>query len=88
MFRNIVTNYTTTGESRIEIPVGISYADDVMQAADVIKSALSEQKFVTKKDDLEVFAEGLGAKGGEKLNTMLSQKESSSKDSTQEVKDK
>ncbi|AEP31614.1 mechanosensitive ion channel family protein [Brumicola nitratireducens] len=127
LFRNIVTNYTTTGERRIEIPVGISYADDVMHAAEVIKSALSEQKFVTKKDDLNVFAEGFGdssvnlviwfwikypghtgfmkarheavhlihqtlmendilipfpirtldfgAKGGEKLNTMLSQKD-------------
>jgi len=134
LFRNIVTNYTTTGERRIEIPVGISYADDVMHAAEVIKSALSEQKFVTKKDDLDVFAEGFGdssvnlvvwfwikypghtgfmkarheavhlihqtlmendilipfpirtldfgAKGGEKLNTMLSQKDDSSQGST------
>lgn len=137
LFRNIVTNYTTTGERRIEIPVGISYADDVMKASEVIKSALSEQEFVTNKDDLEVFAEGFGdssvnllvwfwiqypghtgfmkarheavhlihqtlmkndilipfpirtldfgAKGGEKLNTMLSQKESSNKNSEQKV---
>ena len=134
LFRNIVTNYTTSGERRIEIPVGISYADDVMEATDVIKSALSEQKFVTRKDDLEVFAEGFGdssvnllvwfwikypghtgfmkarheavhlihqtliendilipfpirtldfgAKGGEKLNAMLSQKDDASQSST------
>jgi small-conductance mechanosensitive channel len=60
LFRNIVTNYTTTGERRIEIPVGISYADDVENATEVIKSALKQKKFVAKKDEIDVFAEGFG----------------------------
>ncbi|MFQ3251232.1 MAG: small conductance mechanosensitive channel [Glaciecola sp.] len=131
LFRNIVTNYTTTGERRIEVPVGISYADDVEHATEVIKDALKTKKFVSKEDEVEVFAEGFGdssvnllvwfwidypghvgfmqarheavhlihqtltkndilipfpirtldfgAKGGEKLNTMLSSKEVASK---------
>jgi small-conductance mechanosensitive channel len=134
LFRNIVTNYTTSGERRIEVAVGISYADDVMRATDVIKSALKTQKFISKKNEVDVFAEGFGdssvnllvwfwidypghvgfmqarheavhlihqtltendilipfpirtldfgAKGGEKLNTMLSTKEPSSKEAS------
>jgi small-conductance mechanosensitive channel len=60
LFRNIVTNYTTTGSRRIEVPVGISYADDVMHASDVIKAAISEQDFVIQNTEVEVFAEGFG----------------------------
>lgn len=60
LFRNIVTNYTTTGKRRVEVPVGISYADDVMKASDVIKDSLKEQKFVTNKEELNVFAESFG----------------------------
>ncbi len=60
LFRNIVTNYSINGERRIEVPVGISYADDVDKARDVIVSALKEKDFVIKHDDLNVFAEGFG----------------------------
>jgi small-conductance mechanosensitive channel len=60
LFRNIVTNYTTTGKRRVEVPVGISYADDIMKASSVITERLKEQNFVTKKDEMNVFAEGFG----------------------------
>ncbi len=33
LFRNILTNYSYLGYRRIEIPVGISYADDIEEAA-------------------------------------------------------
>ncbi|MGB3724551.1 MAG: mechanosensitive ion channel domain-containing protein, partial [Glaciecola sp.] len=60
LFRNIVTNYTTTGTRRIEVPVGISYADNVMKASSVIKAALEDEDFIKNKDDIDVFAEAFG----------------------------
>ena len=60
LFRNIVTNYTTTGERRIEVPVGISYADDLKQASQLIIEALKQHDFVIRKDEVNVFAEGFG----------------------------
>jgi small-conductance mechanosensitive channel len=61
LFRNIVTNYTTKGYRRIEIPVGISYADNVEHAREVIKNALNERDFVINKDETDVFAKGFGS---------------------------
>ena len=126
LFRNVLTNYSINGIRRIEVPVGISYADDPEVAAKVIVEALNECDFIIKQDETAVFAESFadssinllvwfwidypgetgfmkarheaivkikssleqadilipfpirtldfGAKGGEKLNTMLSQK--------------
>ena len=60
LFRNILTNYTTNGIRRIEIPVGISYADDPEVAASVIVDALNECDFIIKKEETAVFAESFG----------------------------
>jgi len=60
LFRNILTNYTTTGERRIEVPVSISYGDDPEKAIEVIVKALKNKDFVVKKDETEVFAESFG----------------------------
>jgi small-conductance mechanosensitive channel len=60
LFRNIVTNYTTKGIRRIEVPVGISYADDISKASDVLVDALKKEDFIIKKDELAVYAEGFG----------------------------
>ena len=122
----MLKNYSINGIRRIEIPVGISYADDPEVAASVIVEAINQCDFVIKNDETAVFAESFGdssvnllvwfwidypgetgfmqarhkalstikstlaqenilipfpirtldfdAKGGEKLNTMLSQK--------------
>lgn len=126
LFRNVLKNYSVNGIRRIEIPVGISYADDPEVAASVIVEEINQCNFVIKKEETAVFAESFGdssinllvwfwidypgetgfmqarhkalskikstleqenilipfpirtldfgAKGGEKLNTMLSQK--------------
>jgi small-conductance mechanosensitive channel len=126
LFRNILTNYTSTGVRRIEVPVHISYADDPEKAALVITDAINAFDFVIKQEETAVFAKefsdssinllvwfwidypgekdfmqarhtavveikkalekadilipfpirtlDFGAKGGEKLNTMLSEK--------------
>lgn len=125
LFRNVLTNYSTKGIRRVEVPVGISYADDPEKAAEVIVEKINQYDFVIKNDETAVFAKefadssinllvwfwidypgetgymqarhkaivgikqalesadilipfpirtlDFGAKGGEKLNTMLSQ---------------
>jgi len=60
LFRNILTNYSTTGIRRVEVPVGISYADDPEQAAEVIVKQINQYDFVIKKDDTAVFAKDFG----------------------------
>jgi small-conductance mechanosensitive channel len=60
LFRNIVTNYTKQGKRRIEVPVGISYADDVLEAEKVIVEEINKQTFVIQHDETAVYAESFG----------------------------
>ncbi|MBU2869635.1 mechanosensitive ion channel family protein [Colwellia sp. E2M01] len=60
LFRNILTNYSIQGVRRIEIPVGISYADDPEVAAEVIVEQLNQCDFVINKEETAVFAESFG----------------------------
>jgi small-conductance mechanosensitive channel len=61
LFRNILTNYSIKGQRRLEIPVGISYADDVQNAREVLIEALNDLDFVINKDETNVFAKGFGS---------------------------
>ena len=60
LFRNILTNYSYLGYRRIAIPVGISYADDIEEAARVITDAMNEKDYVIKKEETAVYAESFG----------------------------
>ena len=60
LFRNILTNYSTLGHRRIEVPVGISYADDIEKAVSVIVDAMKEKDYVIMKEDTAVYAESFG----------------------------
>lgn len=60
LFRNVLTNYSYTGERRIDIPVGISYADDIEKAADVILESINGIDGVIRKGDTSVCADGFG----------------------------
>ena len=60
LFRNILTNYSVNGKRRLEVPVGISYADDPEQAASVIPDAINQLDFVVDKDETGVFAASFG----------------------------
>ena len=60
LFRNILTNYSVNGHRRIEVPVGISYADDPQQAAEVLTEAVNEFDFVIRKEETGVWAESFG----------------------------
>lgn len=60
LFRNILTNYSSLGYRRIEVPFGISYADDIETAANVITDAMNDKDYVIKKDETAVYAESFG----------------------------
>ncbi|MUH72447.1 mechanosensitive ion channel family protein [Psychrosphaera haliotis] len=60
LFRNTLTNFNSTGERRVEVPVGISYADDIEKAADVLVEAINKKDFVKNKDETAVYAESFG----------------------------
>lgn len=60
LFRNIVSNFSVNHVRRIEIPVGISYADDIKQAATVIEDKINGFDFVIRKQETAVFAQGFG----------------------------
>jgi len=60
LFRNILTNYSVLGHRRIEVPVGISYADDPEKAAEVLVNAINDKKYVIKKEETAVYAESFG----------------------------
>lgn len=60
LFRNILTNYSAIGKRRLEIPVGISYADSPEAARDAIVNALNDKQYVINKDETNVYAASFG----------------------------
>ncbi|WP_166422718.1 mechanosensitive ion channel family protein [Paraglaciecola sp. 20A4] len=60
LFRNILTNYSTIGVRRLEIPVGISYGDDPAAAAKLLTDKINECDFVIKKQETAVYVESFG----------------------------
>ncbi|ADT69451.1 Small-conductance mechanosensitive channel [Pseudoalteromonas haloplanktis] len=60
LFRNVLRNYSTLGVRRIEVAVGISYADDIEKASEVIVEKINQFDFVIRKNETAVYAEGFG----------------------------
>ncbi|USE69914.1 mechanosensitive ion channel protein [Pseudoalteromonas maricaloris] len=60
LFKNELQNYTKLGKRRIEVPVGISYADDPEQAREVIVEAINKLDFVVNQKETDVYAESFG----------------------------
>ncbi|MEZ9059121.1 mechanosensitive ion channel family protein [Vibrio pelagius] len=56
VFRNILTNYSRKGVRKIEIPVGISYADSPTLATKVITEAINQKPYVSNPDETAVHA--------------------------------
>ncbi|OHU86788.1 MULTISPECIES: mechanosensitive ion channel family protein [Pseudoalteromonas] len=60
LFKHDLKNYSSTGKRRIEVAVGISYADDIDKARDVIEKAINEHEFVINKQETAVYASHFG----------------------------
>ena len=60
VFKNPLTNYTSTGARRVDLKVGVSYGDDLEKARRV---ALDAVRSIEERDphrDVELFYEGFG----------------------------
>lgn len=60
LFRNTLTNFSRYNKRRVEVPIGISYADDPDKARDIIVDSINDFDFVIDKDQTAVYAEGFG----------------------------
>ncbi|AZZ96485.1 mechanosensitive ion channel family protein [Pseudoalteromonas sp. R3] len=60
LFKNELINYSRLATRRIEIEVGISYADDIEQAESVIVDAINALDGVIKQHETDVYACGFG----------------------------
>lgn len=58
-----ITNFTLRGERRFDIPVAISYEDDIRKAKALIERILQEDASVLKERETMVFVDSLGDHG-------------------------
>lgn len=58
-----IVNYTRCGVRRLDIPVAISYEDDIRQAREVIAQVLMAEEAVIKEREINVFVDSLGDHG-------------------------
>lgn len=60
VFQNPLTNYTKTNERRIDLEVGVSYADDLEKVKEVAIDALKDRAFILDDTDVKLFYTGFG----------------------------
>lgn len=61
VFENNLTNYSETGERRVDIACGVSYDDDLKKARELAKKSINSLDFVdTQKHDVEVYYNEFG----------------------------
>lgn len=60
VFENPLTNYSIYGTRRIDVEVGISYAEDLEQVQQVVIEALQDVKNRVKTRDIEVMYDAFG----------------------------
>lgn len=58
---NPLTNYTVTGERRVDISCGVSYGDDLARAAEIAKQAIVKSAACNNEREVTVFYEGFGS---------------------------
>lgn len=56
IFKNVLENYSVSGLRRIEIPVGVSYGEDLEKVTKVLREALDGLDFIDRDKGIEVFA--------------------------------
>jgi small conductance mechanosensitive channel len=60
VINEILVNHSTKGETRLEVPVGIGYSEDIEEARKVILEALDSVELVMKKPAPNVIVKNLG----------------------------
>ena len=60
VLENPIVNFTASGHRRVDIPVGVSYGDDLERARDVAIEALETIDYRDRSRPVELFYEGFG----------------------------
>ena len=78
VLQNAITNFTRTGARRVDVAVGVSYADDLEQAAEAARKAVEGLADRDDERPIDVFYTGFGAstlafgiEGGQPLEAAL-----------------
>lgn len=61
VINEILVNHSTKGETRLEVPVGIGYTEDIQEARKVILQALNSLELVLKEPAPNVVVKNLGS---------------------------
>ena len=61
VFENPIVNFSTLGRRRVDLPVGISYGDDLQQAKRAIQECLKQIEAIRTDQPVEVHFTGFGA---------------------------
>ncbi|MEP5612909.1 MAG: mechanosensitive ion channel domain-containing protein [Cyclobacteriaceae bacterium] len=61
VFQNPMTNYTKTNDRRIDLELGVSYADDLEKVRDVAEKTIQGLPFLLKGREVNMFYEEFGA---------------------------
>lgn len=56
VFKNVLENFSKSGERRIELAVGVSYGEDLKQVTDVLKESIQQLDFLKSDKSVEVYA--------------------------------
>ncbi|WP_221032366.1 mechanosensitive ion channel family protein [Actomonas aquatica] len=56
VFKNVLINYSKSGERRIEIAVGVSYGEDLKKVTDILHEAIEGLDFRKADKDIDIFA--------------------------------
>ncbi|WP_162056272.1 mechanosensitive ion channel family protein [Pontibacter pamirensis] len=60
VFENPLTNYSVNGTRRVDLQVGVSYAEDLEQVQQVVSEALNDVKNRVKEKEIEVMYDEFG----------------------------
>lgn len=60
VFKNVLENFSKSGERRIEIAVGVSYGEDLKVVTEVLKEAIEGLDFLKSEKEIGVFAREFG----------------------------
>lgn len=55
VFQNVITNYNTYGKRRIDLPVGVSYGDDLEKVKRIVLETIKAIPSVNQQDPIQLF---------------------------------
>ncbi|MFA0962507.1 mechanosensitive ion channel family protein [Roseivirga sp. BDSF3-8] len=61
VFQNTIINYSRTGRRRIDLPIGVSYGDDLSKVEDVALNAIRNSELIEQDSDVQVSFKEFGS---------------------------